>query len=320
MMPTNPLRHHDARDYWYFVDPTTHKQVYLSRDKNTAARKWREIQGGKPILPSGAPTTISEATTRWLATHGGNWERYQLVDWARVSMKIALADVDHDLLKRYATHCKRKKWSAETIRKRVRLAHVVLRWCHEQGWIATLPTKPRLDQPIRRPRDYKLDAIDAAWRTLGQAKDVLSFILEIGCRPGEACRLLWVHVDLDQDVCILDAHKTGKKTGRPRTLYLTAHAKELITRQPHLSSHVFLNGRKRPYTSSGLRQILKRRGLPGAYGLRHTRAQHMLDDGVAMEDVAAWLGHRDLTTVQTYAQVRDDRLRNLATKLKPMAG
>ena len=46
----------------------------------------------------------------------------------------------------------------------------------------------------------------------------------------------------------------------------------------------------------------------------------MLDDGVAMEDVAAWLGHRDLTTVQTYAQVRDGRLRNLATKLKPMAG
>ncbi len=63
-MPSNPLRHHDARDYWYFVDPTTHKQVYLSRDKNTAARKWREIQGGKPILPSGAPTSISEATAR----------------------------------------------------------------------------------------------------------------------------------------------------------------------------------------------------------------------------------------------------------------
>ena len=67
-------------------------------------------------------------------------------------------------------------------------------------------------------------------------------------------------------------------------------------------------------------QTVKRRGLPGAYGLRHARAQQMLDDGVAMEDVAAWLGHRDLTTVQTYAQVRDGRLRNLATKLKPMAG
>jgi len=67
------------------------------------------------------------------------------------------------------------------------------------------------------------------------------------------------------------------------------------------------------YTPAGLRAILRRRGLTGAYQLRHTFAQQALDTpGVRMEDVAKLLGHADLRMVQVYAQVRDRRARQVA--------
>ncbi len=78
---------------------------------------------------------------------------------------------------------------------------------------------------------------------------------------------------------------------------------------------MFLSSKGKPYTLSGLRSILRQKGIKTTYSLRHTRAQTMLDSGYDVADVAAWLGHADLRTVQVYAQVRSRRLKKLAESL-----
>ena len=43
---------------------------------------------------------------------------------------------------------------------------------------------------------------------------------ETGCRPGEVARVTAADVNLELGVWILKRHKTAKKTGKPRIVYL----------------------------------------------------------------------------------------------------
>ncbi len=69
--------------------------------------------------------------------------------------------------------------------------------------------------------------------------------------------------------------------------------------------YVFPKKSGQPYRPSGLRSILRRRGINGGYALRHTYAQFALESGVSLEVVQKHLGHKHISTTQTYAQVRD---------------
>jgi integrase len=41
-----------------------------------------------------------------------------------------------------------------------------------------------------------------------------------GCRPGEIARVTAADVDVDRGLWVLKKHKTAKKTGKPRLVYL----------------------------------------------------------------------------------------------------
>lgn len=70
-----------------------------------------------------------------------------------------------------------------------------------------------------------------------------------GCRPGEACRLLWSDIDWQAGKIVIPAerHKTGKKTKRDRIIHLTPPVVRLlrtIERLPdHHPEHVFTHRR-----------------------------------------------------------------------------
>ena len=320
---------HKSGRYWYVkIDG---KQRYLSTDEAKAWKKLDDLlyDGGTHVRP----LTIRKAADEWLKVYASRDNEWRLARWDRWAGRESLKNVSIDHLDRFAKflqratmkpgkgHKKKPKagYAPKTIRDTVQSVRRVLQWCHDHGWIKRLPRAPKLSKATRRPKDISSNQINDVWKTLGKAKAILTFVLETGCRPSEACGLDWDDVDLRRGVCAIGKHKTVHR-GVIRTIALTDEATTILDAIPYRDGPVFRSRLNTPYTPSGLRSILRRRGINGVYALRHTRAQRMLDEGVAIEDVAAWLGHRDLSTVQVYAQVRAERLVKVAKTLKPMVG
>lgn len=125
-------------------------------------------------------------------------------------------------------------------------------------------------------------------------------------------------------MCELEQHKTAESTGDIRTIKLTRDARAVLEATPEdeRAGQVFLNTQGQPWTRAGLRSALRRAGLNSVYRLRHTRAQSMLRQGVAIEVIAKWLGHKDLRMVLRYVeaeqQALDQAARDLASPLPPL--
>ena len=83
-MPSSEPRYHKIRDYWYCSHPTTGKQVYLGKDRNTAWRRFAALDD----QPSDRPTFVADAVEAWKATHGGSWEAEELREWQGVKRQL----------------------------------------------------------------------------------------------------------------------------------------------------------------------------------------------------------------------------------------
>src|SRR5580700_7245960 len=76
-----------------------------------------------------------------------------------------------------------------------------------------------------------------------------------GCRPGEVAKVTAADCDLAAGIWVLAKHKTAKKTGTPRVIYLPPEAVEL-TRElvaKHPEGPLFLNSRGQPWTRNAIR-------------------------------------------------------------------
>lgn len=233
-----------------------------------------------------------------------------------------------DWIERYATHLTAGGNSPQTVRHRVTLAMRAAKWGVERGWLAVQPRKPKLPTVMRAPRDVTPERLRRVFAGLRarpgtrRAADLLTFIAETGCRPGEACRLTWSDVDLAARTATLRAHKTGAKSGTARTIYLTPPALALLAARQNDGGVVFRSRLGRAYTPGGLRAIL-RRATRGAvitpYQLRHTFAQAQED--LPDEVLSGLLGHSDPRSVRVYRQIRSERLRRAAASARsPLAG
>jgi integrase len=65
----------------------------------------------------------------------------------------------------------------------------------------------------------------------GAFRDFVSALTLTGCRPGEIAHVTASDVDLDNGLWVLKRHKTAKRTGRPRIVYLCAEAVALTKQQ-----------------------------------------------------------------------------------------
>ena len=99
------------------------------------------------------------------------------------------------------------------------------------------------------------------------------------------------------------------------TRTVAAIEKMLADRRSHENSQpLFLNARGRRLSRSGfaylLRRAQKNRGLSLEHAnrltphvLRHTTAMHLLQSGVDITTIAAWLGHAQLATTHEYVEI-----------------
>ena len=136
-------------------------------------------------------------------------------------------------------------------------------------------------------------------------KQLVLFIYETGCRPSEAMRLKWQHVDLDTKVGIFNLRKAGDNA----LVALTTRAVETINEVPRLPHcpYVFWN----PKTGTRYRRInqtfnraRKKAGLDWLQpkDFRRAVAITIAESGQPLHVAQAQLGHSSIrTTEQFYA-------------------
>lgn len=328
-MPAKPKpRYHKTKRSWYFVH--NGKQRSLGSDEGKAWAQFRELTGAE--VSTDKPASVAALVIRWLELKPDDHEQNRLSRWLRFAGPLPLDGIDVDHLGRFvaflatvpqkpgSNHKTIPKvgYAPKTIRDTLNSTKRVLQWCIDYDWIDRMPRLPSVPKAARRPKDLDQDQLESAWATLPKyAKPILTFILEVGCRPGEACRLDWNDVDLEKGMCTLGEHKMAHR-GRMRVLGIPSAARQVLDARPRRDGPVFLSRLGTPYTVKGLRTILRRRGIDSVYSLRHTRAQRMLEEGYSAQEIAAWLGHADLSTVSVYAQVRAEQVRAVAVGLKPI--
>src|SRR5262249_25554374 len=106
----------------------------------------------------------------------------------------------------------------------------VFQYALEEEFISKNPIA-HLKKPKVQTRDRILTTEEREL-ILGSIKDerfreYVTILTLTGCRPGEAARVTKADVFLDRAIWELREHKTAKKTGRPRIIYLCPEAIEL---------------------------------------------------------------------------------------------
>ena len=190
-------------------------------------------------------------------------------------------------------------------------------WAEQQGVLAANPLRAlKAGRAARRTRvlsGEEAAEILAAMRDR-QFRDFVRAMLETGCRPSEVARVTAAEVRLDAGLWLFAEHKTAKKTGKPRVVYLTPAMVELSRTLVALypEGPLFRGPRgKAAFTRQGIRRRFRRlrAKLPHlehfvSYNVRHTFATRALVNGVGVAQVAELLGHSSTEMVsQTYGHL-----------------
>ena len=204
-------------------------------------------------------------------------------------------------------------------------------WAVDEGLLNASPFK-RVKKPPVVPRDRFLtveerkeifNAIKDA-----QFRDFVFAMQETGCRPSELRKATAANYDKTLKVLMFWNHKTAKRTGKPRVVYLTAAMVALVERlvEQYPEGPLFRGPRsKRGFTRNGIRcRFMRlRQKLPHlkhfiSYSYRHAYATDALMKGLNVAQVSELLGHTDTEMVMKHyghLRLQIDHLRDAAKKV-----
>jgi integrase len=221
-----------------------------------------------------------------------------------------------------------------TARKAIRLLRAIFAWGIAERMIDHNPAagiavggdgerEAVLDAPDYARLFATLATMETQRRVRPAVADAIRIIALTGARKGEICGLRWQHVDLKRGVIVLPAkaHKTGRKTGKPRVISLPATAQQILARQAEGAPDGFVFSRA---TGDGPVLLTKpwlavraEAELPagfGLHGLRHSLATLLAVGGAQAPEIMTTLGHRQLSTTARYINFADKSRAALAER------
>ena len=160
--------------------------------------------------------------------------------------------------------------------------------------------------PKQAAREFTVsDSLHAS--IMAKVSQRISFFIEAlrltGCRPGELRAVQLKHIAPDFGSFTLRTHKNSRKTGKPRTVFLTKAAQQIfaasIGEREKESDFVFINRDGKPLSNNAIRCVFKRlrESLKlgddqplVAYSYRHTWATNALLKGIPIATVAELMG------------------------------
>jgi len=251
--------------------------------------------------------------------------------------KLRVTDLSSDIVREFLRHLERdRQCSTATRNQRLASVRALARFigAHSPEFvelsaqIRMVPIKKGISTSVTYMEKPEIDALLAAPdRSTSQgARDhaLLLFLYNSGARVSEAVSLRISDFDWhSKSVRIIG--KGNKERRCPLWVETTEHLKRLAAQRPSDAS-LFLNRRGEALTRFGVHTLIERyvarieTAMPSLsskrispHVIRHTTATHLLQAGVDINTIRAWLGHVSIDTTSIYAET------DLATKKRALA-
>lgn len=185
--------------------------------------------------------------------------------------------------------------------------------------VEAIPNKRTSPAPTRYLEHEEIDRLFRTLASQGTLRDqaLLMLLYNTGARVQEIADLRVGDVDLEGPLRVRLHGKGDKWRGCPIWPETAALLKELDTVQGgDAKAALFVSSRRQPLTRFGIYKLVRRntQNLVRSDGhdqgkkisphvLRHTTAVRLLESGVELNVIRAWLGHVSLDTTNRYAEI-----------------
>ena len=264
--------------------------------------------------------------------------RFVAKDTGRKITRLVLADLSFERVLRFLRYLEEERHNhVRTRNQRLAFLHTFFEYLASRvpemlavaERVEAIPTKRAAPAETRFLEHDEIQALFAALPSRGSlaARDraLLLFLYNTGARVQEVAELRVENLDL-RDPPRVRLHGKGdkwrscplwKETARQLRLLLGSRTGPAAATEPIFASH-----RGRPLTRFGIYKIVRRhtdrlqasnkhrRISPHVF--RHSTAVHLLESGVEVNVIRAWLGHVSLDTTNRYAEI------NAATKAEAL--
>lgn len=247
--------------------------------------------------------------------------------------KLFVDDISSDSIKDFLLNLeKNRNCSLSTRNQRLAAVHAFAKfiglnspehveWCRQIQIIPFKKTKRTIITYLDKSEmDALLNAPDKQTEQGNRDYVLLLFLYNTGARADEAAQLAITDLNIahakKRDLSTVLIRGKGNKLRRCPLWQQTVNELSLLILNRDQSEHVFLNRCKQPLTRFGIHAMVKRyvkqitKQLPSIekkrvspHTIRHTTATHLLQSGVDINTIRAWLGHVSINTTNIYAEV-----------------
>lgn len=215
-----------------------------------------------------------------------------------------------------------KEYKPATVNRKLAAIRKWLTWAQEEGLIDRLPVMPK---PVSRqklaPRWLPRNEVNALLRAVergGSKRDqaIVAVLLYCGLRISELVNLRVQDVEIGERSGKLILRGKGAKMREVpvRVEARRALAAYLEERSKNGRYDKLFLGQRGPLTVRGVAKMLEKYAYQARieglhpHSLRHTCAKDLIDSGVSLDKVAAFLGHESLDTTAIYTRPSFDDL------------
>lgn len=247
--------------------------------------------------------------------------------------RLLVEDIDPDTVRAFLSDLETsRKCSITTRNQRLSAIHAFggfvgmnspehIEWCRH---VQQIPFKRAGHMLITYLEKQEMDALlNAPNQSSSQGQRdyaLLLFLYNTGARADETAQLkigeLTISGSFKKELATVLIKGKGNKKRRCPLWLQTVDVLRSIIGQRSSSEHVFINRLGQPITRFGIHTMVKRYAekvaekYPQMIGkrvsphtIRHTTATHLLQAGVDINTIRAWLGHVSINTTNIYAEV-----------------